>query len=134
MDSFTSNGKELTFDIVRGDDRSGIGKCLMILLDEAQVVEVVDHQALTLTDAFRRCIAEPVQPLQPCAITQMEARDRVNRLSARGLRMNVVECREVEDDRTQRAAHIRIEIPVLFFQRSQGGRIGVVVLSDADKT
>jgi (S)-mandelate dehydrogenase len=39
-DEIRGEGEQVGFDRIRGDDRSGIGKCLVVLFDEAQVVEL----------------------------------------------------------------------------------------------
>src|SRR6516165_1347526 len=49
----------------------------------------------------------------------MEARDRIDRLSTRCLGVNVVESGETKDDRTKRARHSWIEMPVPLLKRSQ---------------
>ena len=52
---------------------------LVVLLDIVEIVEIVDHQAMRLVEPPSRKIAEPVEPFEPRAIAEMEARDRVER-------------------------------------------------------
>src|SRR6516162_2251168 len=124
-DEIRGKGKQVSLDWVRGDDSSGIGKGLMVLFYEAQVVEIIDHQSLSFAQAFGRCVTEPVQTFQTGAVAQMKARDRVDRLSTRCLGANVIEGREVEDDGTKRAPESRVQVPVLRLKWRQGGRIKV---------
>ena len=60
---------------------SAIG--LVVLLDVVEIVEVVDHDAVRLPHAVRRRSAEEIDLLQPRAIAEMEARDRIDRQAAR---------------------------------------------------
>src|SRR6516164_1600251 len=97
----------------------------MVFFDEAQVVEIVDHQAFSFAQAFGRCVTEPVQTFQTGAVAQMKARDRVDRLSTWCLGTNVIEGREVKDDGTKRAPESRVQMPVLRLKWRQRGRIKV---------
>src|SRR5918911_1323689 len=58
-----------------------IGKGLMIGLDGAEVIEVVDHQPGTLAQAFGRGVTEPIQPLEASPVAEVKAGDRVERLA-----------------------------------------------------
>jgi hypothetical protein len=121
-DEIRGKGKQVTFDCIRGDHRSGIGKCLVVLFDEAEIVEIIDHQALCFAQAFGRCVAEPIQTFQTGAIAQMKSRDRVDRLCPGTY---VIESREAKDDRTKRAPQSRGEMPILLLKRRQCRRVEI---------
>src|SRR3546814_1677659 len=60
------------FQCRRRGDAATVGIGLVIAVDLAQLVEVVDHDAAGLPQAVRRRVAEPVQPLQACAVGRSE--------------------------------------------------------------
>src|SRR3954471_11939683 len=64
---------------VRDGDGAVVGEGLVVGLDGARVVEVVDHQPGGLAQAFGRGVAGPVQALEAGAVAEVEARDRVDR-------------------------------------------------------
>src|SRR6478736_3919146 len=97
----------------------------MVLLDKAQVVEIIDHEACSFAHAFRGGIAEPVQPFQACTIAEMKARDWIHRLATRCFRAEIVESRKAENDWTKRRTRVRVEVPVGIGQLSQGGRVKI---------
>src|SRR5262245_9538324 len=70
---------QLALHGVRGDDGAVIGEGLVVGLDGAWVVEVVDHQPGGLAQAFGRGVAGPVQPLEAGAVAEVEARNRIDR-------------------------------------------------------
>ena len=51
----------------------------MVLLDVAEHVEVIDHQAMRLGQPLGRDVAEEIQTLEPCAIPEVKTGDRVDR-------------------------------------------------------
>ena len=53
----------------------------MVALDGGQVVRVVDHEASRLTQALLADISHPVEALEPRAISQVEAGNRVERFA-----------------------------------------------------
>ena len=61
----------------RRHHRAIIGKALMVVDDVVEIVEIIHHQAVRLREALCGNIAEKIQPLQPRAIAEMEAGDRV---------------------------------------------------------
>ena len=75
---------------VGGGDPALLGQRLVVLLDLAEVVEVVDHQPVRLAQALRRDVAEEVQPLEPRAVAEVEARHRVDRAAGLVLRLQEV--------------------------------------------
>jgi hypothetical protein len=46
----------------------------MVVLDAVMVVEIVDHDAEGFLDRSALCIAEPIDPFEPCAIAEVKAR------------------------------------------------------------
>src|SRR5262249_23460335 len=60
-----------------------VGKSLVVLLDVVETIEVVDHDPRGLAYAFGGEIAEPVDPFQPRAVAEMEARHRVDHAALR---------------------------------------------------
>ena len=96
---------------VGGGDPALLGQRLVVLLDLAEVVEVVDHQPVRLAQPVRRDVAEEVQPLEPRAVAEVEARHRVDRAAGLVLRLQEV----VGRDRDQHGAHglrlLRVEVP-----------------------
>ena len=100
-----------------GDDRALVGEGLVVGLDEAQIVEVVDHQPVRLAQALGRGVAQPVEPLQPGAVAEMEAGDRVDRLAAGTLGAQVVGGGQVEQQRAEALGHRRIVVPAGDLQR-----------------
>src|SRR6516225_11351747 len=66
-----------------GDDLALIGIDFVVLLDVFEAIEIVDHDAGGFAQALWRKVAEPVDPLQPGAVAEMKARDRVDQPSLR---------------------------------------------------
>src|SRR5215203_2063238 len=79
----------LALDRIRGDYGAVVG------LNEAQVVEVVDHELGGFAHALGRGVAEEVQPLQASAVAEMEPSKRVERLAAAFRTQGVEECIDV---------------------------------------
>ncbi len=52
---------------------------LCAFFDGAEIVEIIDHQAMGLLDAPVGLVAEKIQPLEACAIAETEAGHRVDR-------------------------------------------------------
>ena len=55
------------------------GKGFVVLLDVVEVVEIVHHQPVRLPEAVLGHVGEPVDPLEPRAVAEMETRDRIDR-------------------------------------------------------
>ena len=70
----------------RSDDRVPLRIGLVILLDVLEIVEIVDHQAVRLRERALRRVGEKVEPFEPRAVAEMEARDRIDRRAALGAR------------------------------------------------
>src|SRR5262245_61017738 len=76
-------GPEELLDRARGDDLAIIGVGLVVLFDVIETIEIVHHDAGGFAQALWREIAEPIDPFQPRAIAEMEARDRIDQSSLR---------------------------------------------------
>src|SRR5215472_5231929 len=57
---------------------------LVVLLDLVELVEIVDHEPVRLLEPFVGDIAEEIQPLEPCAVAEVEAGDLIGRGAMRG--------------------------------------------------
>src|SRR2546427_11428636 len=64
-------------DMARSGDRPALRVGFVIALDLLEIVEVIDHQPVRLAQAFRRSVGEPVDLLEPGAVAEVEAGDRV---------------------------------------------------------
>ena len=113
---------QLALDRIRGDYGAVVGERFMVGLNEAQFVEVVDHEPGGLAHALGRSIAEKVQPLQASAVAEMEPGKRVERLAA-AFRTQGVEGCKAEEDRAQPLSCGRVLVPVRSAQECQGVRI-----------
>src|SRR4051812_48217926 len=102
---------QLALDRIRGDYGAVVGECFMVGLNEAQFVEVVDHEPGGLAHALGRSVAEKVQPLQASAVAEMEPGKRVERLAA-AFRTQGVEGCKAEEDRAQPLSCGRVLVPV----------------------
>src|SRR6218665_699817 len=60
-----------------GGDHLAMHETLVVVFDVVQVVEVIDHQRVRLLQALARQVAGPVQPLQACAVAEVELGHRV---------------------------------------------------------
>src|ERR1700674_5864123 len=69
---------EQCVDIGRTHDGPVTHERLVVVLDAAMVVEVVHHDAEGFLDAAWRVVAEPIDPFEPCAITEVETRHGVD--------------------------------------------------------
>jgi len=77
-------------DGVGRDDRAVLGVGFVVLLDIAQIVEIIDHQAEGLPAAAIGQVGRPVEPFQAGAVAEVETGDRVERRAAL-----VARCHEV---------------------------------------
>ena len=59
----------------------------VVLLDLAEIVAVIHHQAVRLRDPALRNVTEQVDPLKPRAIAEVESRHRIERRAAPAARM-----------------------------------------------
>jgi len=59
-------------------DPSLAGVGLVVFLNVGKVVLVVHHQPCRLLEPARRDIGKPVDPLDPGAVTEMEAGNRID--------------------------------------------------------
>ncbi len=98
-------------DGFRGDDGALVGESLVVGLDKTQIVEIVDHQPVRLAQALGRDIAQPVEPLEPGTIAEMEAGHRVDRLPAAALGAEIVGRGKRQQDRLQPLGNRRIDVP-----------------------
>src|SRR5205085_6233424 len=73
--------------------------------------------------AFGRGVTEPVEPCKARTVAKMEARDRVDRLSARRFCTQVVECGQASDDRAKLCACLGVEVPVRSLKPGEWGGI-----------
>src|SRR5215212_11552444 len=110
---------QLTLDRIRGGYGVVVGECFMVGLNEAQIVEVVDHKPGRVAHALGRGVAEEVQPLQAGAVAEMEPGNRVKRLAARAFCTQVEEGRKSEEDRAQPLSCGRVLVPVRSAQECQ---------------
>src|SRR6202048_4433750 len=69
---------EQCVDIGRTHDGPVTHEGLVVVLDAAMVVEIVDHDAEGLVDRTARGVAEPIDPFKPCAVAEVKARYRVD--------------------------------------------------------
>src|SRR5258705_13734453 len=69
---------EQCFDIGRPHDDPVTHEGLVVVLDAAMVVEIVDHDAEGFVDRTARGIAEPIDPFEPRAVAEGKARYRVD--------------------------------------------------------
>src|SRR5258708_18960373 len=53
-----------------GDDFVLVGVGLVVLFDILETIEIVDHDPGGFAQALWRQIAEPIDPLQPCAVAE----------------------------------------------------------------
>src|SRR3954454_3486437 len=113
---------QLALDRIRGDYSAVVGERFMVGLNEAQVVEVVDHEPGGLAHALGRGVAEEVQPLQASAVTEMDPSKRVERLAA-AFRTQGVEGRKAEEDRAQPLSCGRVLVPAGCAKLCKGVRI-----------
>ena len=65
-----------------GDDGLMLRIGLVVLLDVVEIVEVVHHQAVRLAQRALRGVGKQVEPFEPRAVAEMEARDRIERRAA----------------------------------------------------
>src|SRR6185369_2225191 len=70
-------------DLGAHDDLAVVRERLVVALDGAEVVEVIDHEAGTLGEALLAGVGHPMQALEAGAIAEVEACDRIDRLSRR---------------------------------------------------
>src|SRR3954471_13851077 len=89
-------------DRAGGNDGVLLSIGLVVLLDVLEVVEVVHHQTVRLPQRPLGGIGGEIQPLQPRAVAEMEARNRIERCAARRARTQVVPRRRTQ----QRLAHV----------------------------
>src|SRR6476660_1152624 len=71
-----SPAQRQTADLPRSDE-GAVDELLVISLDRARLVKIVDHQAERLPQALPRDVGEPVDPLELRAVVQVKARHRV---------------------------------------------------------
>src|SRR4051794_16873324 len=86
---------QLARDRIRGDYGAVVGERFMVGFNEAQVVEIVDHEPGGFAHPLDRGVAEEVQPLQASAAAKMEWGKRVERLEAAFRTQGVEECIDV---------------------------------------
>src|SRR5262249_59656089 len=64
----------------------------VITLDIIEIVEIIDHQAVGLSERSLRRIGKPIEALEPRAIAEMESGDRVERHAAAVAGAQVIPC------------------------------------------
>src|SRR3979411_3249939 len=69
---------EQCVDIGRTHDGPVTHEGLVVVLDAAVVVEIVDHDAEGFLDAAWRLVSEPIDTFEPCAVAEVKARYRVD--------------------------------------------------------
>ena len=74
-----SAGSQQVADRARSSDPPFTAIGFVIGLDIRQAIEVVDHDAGGLLQAFGRSVAEPIQSLDPRAVAEMKKCHRVQR-------------------------------------------------------
>src|ERR1700730_5858023 len=67
----------------RGGDLALVGVGFVVLLDIVEAIEIVDHDAGGLAKSLPREVTKPVDPLQPCAVADVEARHRIDQPALR---------------------------------------------------
>src|SRR6202521_1666730 len=72
---------EQCVDIGRTHDGPVTHEGLVVVLDAVMVVEIVDHDTEGFLDRPARGVAEPIDPFEPRAVTEVKARDRVDAAS-----------------------------------------------------
>ena len=63
---------------------------LVVLLDVLEVVKIIDHQAVRLLQRPLRRIGEEVEPFEPRAVAEMEARNRIERRATGTARVQII--------------------------------------------
>src|SRR3954454_9739072 len=66
-------------DAIHRHDGAVLRIGFVVLLDLVDIVEIIHHQAVRLRNPFAREIAERIELLEPRAIAEMEACDRIER-------------------------------------------------------
>src|SRR6516165_2131292 len=61
----------------RGDDPPFAAISLVIGLDIAQAIEIIDHDPSRLLQALGGNVAEPIEPLDPRPVAEVEMGDRI---------------------------------------------------------
>ena len=97
----------------------------MVGLDLLGVIQVIDHDAIRLLDPARRHVAQPVHPLQPRAVAEVEARHRVGPPALAGV--NEVGGTQPGQRRLQRLRKRRILPPTLPAQQGAEQGRGIVL-------
>ena len=80
-----------------------VGEGLVIAFDLGEIVLIVDHHAVGLGEALLRQIAHRIDPFEPRAVAEMEARDRIDDASVGPPDLEEVMRRQ----RLERLAHAR---------------------------
>src|SRR5262249_36454969 len=75
-----------------GRSNDGMLLCVrfVVLLDVLKIVKIIDHQPIRLLQRSFRGIAEEVEPLEPRAVAEVEASDRIKRRAAGGARAQII--------------------------------------------
>src|ERR1700686_3887097 len=77
----TGSSFEQCVDIGRTHDGPITHEGLVVVLDAAMVIEIVDHDAEGFLDRTACGVAEPIDPLEPRAVAEVKARYRVDAAS-----------------------------------------------------
>src|SRR5262249_58286493 len=80
-----------------GDHRAVLRIGLVIALDVIEIVEIIHHQTIGLFECPLRRIGEPIEPLEPRAIAEMESGDRVDRQAAAVAGAQVIPCGRAQE-------------------------------------
>src|SRR6202011_3120653 len=72
---------EQCVDIGRTHDGPVTHEGLVVVLDAAMVIEIVDHDAEGFVDRTARGVAAPIDPFEPRAVAEVKARYRVDAAS-----------------------------------------------------
>src|SRR6266436_462823 len=119
---------EQCVDIGRTHDGPVTHEDLVVVLDAVMVVEIVDHDAEGFLDAAWRAVAEPIDPFEPCAITEVKARHRVD--AYRGLPCQIAGAKP-QQGRAQLLPLRRVIPPAVALELWQQRGIGVASLCKA---
>ena len=109
-----------------GGDDALLRVGLVVLLDVVEIVAVVDHQAVRLLQGALGRVAEPVEPFQPRAVAEMEARDRVDRQAAAVARAQEIPGGGAHQRVRDRLGDVRIAPPIRGVER--GKRVAILLV------
>src|SRR5215472_6914236 len=77
-----ARGTRELLDRARGGHRAGIRIGLVILLDVAEIIEIVHHHPVGLLQPALRQIRRPIDAFEAGAVAKVKARDRIDRRAA----------------------------------------------------